>query len=134
MIAESFLALFIVFVAFFYYRFYYHPKKMLNHYVKVMRDLGYKVYQYDFAFMGYPPIKIGLSDKRDKKDGWWTSKNVLAGYDVAVGNAFQNPLITFLSPKLIKDTVGIDKLKIFPKITFGLQLLQCMLVDGLVFA
>ena len=127
MILSTILGLILLLIIWIYIFLYYRPKRTIAKMVKTFQSLGYKVYAYDFAFMGHGIINQATSDIKLKKDGSYSERYLMPGYDVAVTNFLSEPIIVLLSPELIKHSVSAEKTHILHKRITVLKLFVSMI-------
>ena len=97
------VALLCLFALYVVYRYYLVPKRITDHYARVFKEKGYKVYHYPFKFLGVPHLEQALRNIDTKKDGTYDFKHTLVGYDVIVANFLADPFIGFINPELGKE-------------------------------
>ena len=108
------LAIFLV-VAFVFYRFYYVPKAEIKRYKTILQNLGYKVYEQPFSFLGISFIEDYDRGKRDHKDAEYFERTVYSQVDVSVGHVFNTPMIYLVNPDLIKEFSTAQAVSIYQK-------------------
>ena len=115
------------------YRFYFWPRRVKKHYVKLFRSMGYKVYELPFSFMGAPLFEQMSRDFKNHQDAIYSLKHVYAGNDMVVGNVFGYPYIGFTNPELAKELTTMDKVMSLPKYTKVFQLVVNFAIKSLLF-
>ena len=70
----------------FFYWFYWAPKRLYDHYHKVLTAKGYKVYAYPFNPFGAPAMQKIINNVDTHKDIHYSFKHELYGYDVVLTN------------------------------------------------
>jgi hypothetical protein len=65
----------IVLVATVVYYAYIRPKKMRRHYIKSLREKGYKVAEVPFNILNLGHWGLFKKDEKEKKDAFWTFKH-----------------------------------------------------------
>ena len=81
-----------------YYFGYVRVLKKLRRYVKQLKESGYKVYMFPYNPLGIPDLDA-MMDGSKNGDTFRDFKTKFVEYDVLVGNIFQSPSLTFLSPE-----------------------------------
>lgn len=125
------LSLLLLFLAYF---FYFKPKKLCKHYAKLLRERGYKVYEFPFMPFNCPFISQFQKNQIEKKDPLYSFKYEMQGYDVVVSNSLYHPQLIFLNLKLGREITGADKLMVLLKSKFQFSVLMRTFGKSLLFA
>ena len=113
---------------------YIRPKRQMRTYAAQMRKLGYRVYEYPFAFLGASYGKRLQADLKEHKDIFWTLKHILPQYDIMLSNALGEVYIYFISPEIVKHINTIDKAILLEKSSIVMSMLHYRGDEGLVTA
>jgi hypothetical protein len=85
------------------YKFYFKPKAEKQRYVKLLKSLGYTVYEQPFSFLGISMIDEFIKGEKLHKDGMYYDRTIYPHFDVVLANIFDKVQIILVHPDLIKE-------------------------------
>lgn len=120
-------------LCYFSYKLYIKPKKICEHYVKILKGLGYKVFTFPFQPFSVPFFQQYINSFQTKGDSFYLSKNTLKSYDVIVTNLNHYPFLVFVNLKVARELMTIDKIQTLVKVEDSLKLMKYVVGNGLSF-
>jgi hypothetical protein len=117
-----------------FYKLYYKPKKLWEHYLRTFRAKGYKVKAYPFNCMGAPTVEIILRGVNKHKDATHPYKHDFAGYDIILINTMSNIGVTLINPTLGHELTTMENVMQLPKHRAVCQLMYSLAPSSLLFS
>lgn len=114
------------------YQLYIVPYLESKRYAKLIRQLGYSVYEAPFRPWSTTFNDDMREDARDKDDACWREKHVYSKYDVIIENHYSKVVLAFVNPDLIKDFFKPD-ISSHNKIKTSIGGIALVMGNGLVF-
>lgn len=97
------------------YAYYLKPKAEIKRYKTIFKDLGYTVYEMEFAFFGISFLNDWLKGIKNHKDALHIESTVYPHIDVSIGNILDKVIICFAHPDLIKEFLSAGMVYKYPK-------------------
>ena len=112
---------------------YLAPKRLYDHYYRVLTAKGYKVYAPGFNPFGAPIFERLIKDVAKHKDTFHTFKYDLPGYDVVLTNMSNHIELGIINPKLAQSFTNVESLMTVEKDPTFFGLLKSVTPNGLLF-
>lgn len=97
------------------YAYYVKPKAEIKRYKAIFKDLGYSVYEQQFAFFGLSFFNDWQKGIKNHKDALYTESTVYPHVDVSIGNILGKVVIYLSNPDLIKEFLSGNMVYKYPK-------------------
>ena len=114
------------------YFLYIMPYLEFKRYAKLIRSLGYSVYEAPFRPWSTTFNDDMKEDARDYDDACWKEKHIYNKYDVIIENHYSKVVLAFVNIDLIKDFFKPD-ISSHNKIKTSIGGIQLVMGNGLVF-
>lgn len=118
---------------FLYYRFSYKPRKLIKHYEKLLKELGYRVYVQPFQVFGISFFEINKKNVKLHNDAQYDEQNIFPHIDAVIGNIFDREFVVFIEPNLGKEMLSAEKINVFPKEKNIIEGIKMIVGEGMVF-
>jgi len=128
------LALLVVLITYLAYKLYLKPLRIKAYYSKLLKDKGFKIFEYPYQLLKAPFFEDMFTNVREKGDFNYTGKYIYSdNYDLVLTNVMNEVAVTFFSPELIKETFHKDVVvKVIKKYTVY-EMLRYIIRRGIVF-
>ena len=93
-----------------FYSLYWAPKRLYNHYFKLLTAKGYKVYAMPYNPFGAPAMQRILDDVKRFKDVHHSFRHILPGYEVVLTNISNHIELDIINPQLAQSMTNLDAL------------------------
>jgi hypothetical protein len=85
------------------YKYYFKPKAEKQRYVKLLKSLGYSVYENPFSFFGVSMIDQFKKGEKLHKDSMYNERTIYPHFDVVLGNILDKVQVILVNPDLLKE-------------------------------
>lgn len=115
------------------YTFYIVPKKLCQHYAKVLTSQGFKVIHYPFKTFGSPIQEQLIRDQKEHQDYGYSTKHTFAEVDFVVTNILSYPMVISCNWEFVKKIFSVETNSMLPKNMLGFYLLKSLAPQSIVF-
>lgn len=128
------IALLVCGIAYLAYTLFLKPLKLKAHYSRLLKQKGYKIYEFPYKVHTAPLFEDFLINQKEKGDFAYTLKHVLSDdYDVMITNTLNGISFYFLKPQIIKELYQKDlALKLIKKNT-AFDIFKYIIQRGIIF-